>query len=67
VFRVTGTAELDHELTGLPLLSSLATGTKGERICLVTVRPGDVREFGRAMRRLAETGVVTRVEAEPHL
>jgi hypothetical protein len=34
---------------------------------LVTVRPGDVREFGRAMRRLSEAGVVTRVEAEPHL
>jgi primosomal protein N' (replication factor Y) len=67
VFRVTGTVDLEGALAGLPLVSVLATGTKDERICLVTVRPADVGEFGLAMRRLAGNGVVTRVEAEPHL
>jgi primosomal protein N' (replication factor Y) (superfamily II helicase) len=67
VFRMTGTAALEPELPGLPLVSLLTTRSGGETICLATVRPGDVGEFGRAMRRLAGGGAVTRVEAEPHL
>jgi hypothetical protein len=34
---------------------------------LLALDPGDVAVFGRAARDLAERGVVTRVEAEPHL
>jgi primosomal protein N' (replication factor Y) len=67
VFRVTGGTGIEAELSTLPLVSLLGTGGEGETICLATVRPGDVGHFGRAMRRLATEGVVTRVEAEPHL
>jgi hypothetical protein len=34
---------------------------------LVALDPANVAEFGAGVRRLAEGGVVTRVEAEPHL
>jgi len=34
---------------------------------LVAVAPEHLEGFGRAVRSLAERGVVTRVEAEPHL
>jgi hypothetical protein len=34
---------------------------------LVVLDPEQVPVFGDAMRRLAAAGVVTRVEAEPHL
>jgi hypothetical protein len=34
---------------------------------LLALEPDRVPAFGEAMRRLAVTGVVERVEAEPHL
>jgi hypothetical protein len=34
---------------------------------LVAIDPETLPAFGGAMRRFAEGGVVTRVEAEPHL
>jgi hypothetical protein len=34
---------------------------------LVVVPPEDLRAWGQAVRGLAIRGVVTRVEAEPHL
>ncbi len=46
------------------LLSSIVGGAT---ICLVALDPEQVPRFGDAMRRLAAGGVVTRVEAEPHL
>jgi primosomal protein N' (replication factor Y) len=67
VFRVAGTASLEQDLEQLRPASLLSTGFADERICLVTVRPADVGTFGTALRRLAERGTVTRVEAEPHL
>jgi primosomal protein N' (replication factor Y) (superfamily II helicase) len=67
VFRVAGHPPLAKELETLAPLTLLTTGSGDETICLVTVRPADVADFGRAMRRLAEAGTVTRVEAEPHL
>jgi hypothetical protein len=38
-----------------------------ETVCLLTIRPETLTDFGRTVRRLAERGIVTRVEAEPHL
>jgi len=67
VFRVVGTAELEPELAALQPVTLLATGLADERVCVVTVPPGAVETFGRAIRALASRGVVTRVEAEPHL
>jgi primosomal protein N' len=67
VFRVVGTAELEGELEALAPVTLLAVGLGDQRVCLVTVRPGDVAEFGRTIRDLAAHGVVARVEAEPHL
>ena len=67
VFRVVGTAELAAALDEHHPITSLIT-TLGERtVCLLALEPGRVPAFGRAMRRLAGTGVVERVEAEPHL
>jgi hypothetical protein len=34
---------------------------------LVALDPNDLRAFGDGVRRLAERGIVSRVEAEPHL
>ena len=45
----------------------LETSLGEETVCLVTVRPDRLEEFGRAVRSLAGRGVVARVEAEPHL
>ena len=67
VFRVMGTVDLEEALRAIPLVSLLTTGTERETVCLATVRPGDVGRFGQTMRRLAVSGTVTRVEAEPHL
>ena len=45
----------------------LETSLGDETVCLLTIRPDALPEFGRTVRALAERGVVTRVEAEPHL
>lgn len=67
VFRVAGTAELEAELERLPHRTLLASSAQGATICLVALDPGDLPAFGEQIRRLAVGGVVTRVEAEPHL
>jgi primosomal protein N' (replication factor Y) len=67
VFRVAGTAELEGRLRSLPLRTLLASSLGDQTVCLAALDPGDVAAFGRAMRELSERGVVTRVEAEPHL
>jgi hypothetical protein len=67
VFRVAGTAELEPSLAGLGPVTLLTTELPDQRVCLVTVRPDAVPAFGRAVRDLAARGVVTRVDAEPHL
>ncbi|HSJ50605.1 MAG TPA: hypothetical protein VLA90_04865, partial [Actinomycetota bacterium] len=67
VFRVAGTADLEGELTGLPHRTLLVSAVEGRTVCLVALDLDDVGTFGVGVRRLAERGVVTRVEAEPHL
>jgi primosomal protein N' len=67
VFRVAGHPPLESELAALSPVTLLTTSAEDETICLVSIRPAEVAAFGRAMRRLAEAGTVTRVEAEPHL
>jgi hypothetical protein len=67
VFRVVGSAQLPGELAATRPVTLLTSGLEGERVCLVTVRPDGLGEFGRSVRSLAERGVVARVEAEPHL
>jgi primosomal protein N' (replication factor Y) len=67
VFRVTGTPELEAELAALEPVTLLATGLEGQTVCLLALDPGRVPAFGRAARTLAEHGILTRVEAEPHL
>lgn len=67
VFRVVGTAELEGRLRPLPHRTLLASRLGDQTVCLAALDPGDVAAFGRAVRELSERGVVTRVEAEPHL
>jgi primosomal protein N' len=67
VFRVAGTEGLASELERLAHRTLLASAVGDQTVCLVALDPADVAVFGEAMRRLAERGVVTRVEAEPHL
>jgi primosomal protein N' (replication factor Y) (superfamily II helicase) len=67
VFRVSGGTELEAELRALSPRTLLVSGAEGATICLVVLDPGDLGTFGAAMRTLAARGVVTRVEAEPHL
>lgn len=67
VFRVAGRAELEAELRALRPRTLLTSSLEDETVCLVALDPGGVAPFGRVMRVLAERGVVTRVEAEPHL
>jgi primosomal protein N' (replication factor Y) (superfamily II helicase) len=67
VFRVTGTAALRQELDATRPEHVLETSLGNETLCLLTVAPQRLDEFGRTVRSLAERGIVTRVEAEPHL
>lgn len=67
VFRVAGTTELEGELAALPHRTLLASELEDQTVCLVAVDPADLDAFGVGARRLAERGIVTRVEAEPHL
>jgi primosomal protein N' (replication factor Y) len=67
IFRVAGSDALPRELETLPHRTLLVSGAEDRTVCLVALDPADVATFGAAMRRLAERGVVTRVEAEPHL
>ncbi|MFN2543928.1 MAG: hypothetical protein ABR600_05055 [Actinomycetota bacterium] len=67
VFRVVGTVELLKALEATDPAHLLETSLGDDRVCLVTVRPDRRAEFGRTVRTLAERGIVSRVEAEPHL
>jgi primosomal protein N' (replication factor Y) len=67
VLRVVGTPELEAEIRTLPHRTLLASTLGDQTICLVALDPADLPAFGSAIRELAERGVVTRVEAEPHL
>jgi primosomal protein N' len=67
VFRVTGTADLEAELSALSPVTLLTSALGEATVCLVAFGLGDVRAFGERARALATRGIVTRVEAEPHL
>jgi primosomal protein N' len=67
VFRVTGDDRLREELAALKPRTLLSSSGEGQTVCLVALDPGAIRTFGRTIRTLADGGVVTRVEAEPHL
>ncbi len=67
VFRVAGTGELESALEALPHHTLLSTSADEATVCLLSLDPSDLPAFGRAVRHLAERGVATRVEAEPHL
>jgi primosomal protein N' (replication factor Y) len=67
VFRVVGTDEVERALRDLRPVSLLTTGLGGRTVCLVALDAARVAAFGETMRRLAATGVVERVEAEPHI
>jgi primosomal protein N' (replication factor Y) len=67
VFRVAGTVDLEAELRSLQPRTLLVSGLGDQTVCLLALDPAAVPAFGRTMRALAERGVVTRVEAEPHL
>jgi hypothetical protein len=67
VFRVAGGPSLEREIETLVHRTLLSSVVGGTTICLVVLDPEQVPVFGDAMRRLAAAGVVTRVEAEPHL
>jgi hypothetical protein len=67
VFRVVGTDELPGELERFDPITVLTTSLEGRTVCLLALEAGRVPAFGAAMRRLASTGVVERVEAEPHI
>jgi primosomal protein N' (replication factor Y) len=67
VFRVVGTGTLEAELRALVPATLLVSGLGDETVCLLALEPGALPGFARTVRTLAERGVVTRVEAEPHL
>jgi primosomal protein N' (replication factor Y) (superfamily II helicase) len=67
VFRIVGSQALESELTALPHRTLLVSNVEDQTICLVALDPANLATFGGKMRRLAERGVVIRVEAEPHL
>lgn len=67
VFRVVGGVELEAELGALPHRTMLVSSDGEHTLCLVALDPNDLPAFGDGVRRLAERGIVSRVEAEPHL
>jgi len=67
VFRVAGHPPLREKLDAFEPFSLLESGTDAGITCLVALDQVRVPVFGHAMRDLASRGVVTRVEAEPHL
>jgi primosomal protein N' (replication factor Y) (superfamily II helicase) len=67
VFRVTGNADLGSELSALAPTTLLTSALGDATVCLVALALEDVPAFGERVRTLAGRGIVTRVEAEPHL
>jgi primosomal protein N' (replication factor Y) len=67
VFRVAGSPALPREVEALPSRTLLITTVGEETLCLLALAAEDVPAFGRTMRDLATRGIVSRVEAEPHL
>ena len=67
VFRVAGSPDLPASLAELAPVQVLRSGSNGEAVCLVTLRPAAVPRFRARALEWAERGIVTRVEAEPQI
>ena len=67
VFRVAGTADLGRRLAELDPVTLIVSSLGDTAVCLMALDRSAVPAFGTLARELAGTGVVTRVEAEPHL
>ena len=67
VFRVAGTEPLHRRLEELDPITLIGSTLGDTVVCLVAIDRSVVPAFGTLARELAGTGVVTRVEAEPHL
>jgi hypothetical protein len=67
VFRVAGAAELPDRLATLDPITLITSSIDATTVCLLAIEPSAVEGFGALARELAATGVITRVEAEPHL
>jgi primosomal protein N' (replication factor Y) len=67
VFRVAGDATAVARVETLRPITLLVTGSSPRLVCLLALATEGVPAFGEAMRELAATGSVERVEAEPHL
>ena len=67
VFRVEGTADLGAALATLPHRTLLVTSVGEATVCLAVFPPDAVAAFSSMARELAARGIVTRVEADPHL
>ena len=67
VFRVVGGDGLEEAVRGLRPRTVLTTSLGGRTVCLLALDPERVPAFGRAMRALAASGLVERVEADPHI
>lgn len=65
VFRIEGGARLSESLATAPIETVLTSSGQGGQVCLVAVRPGDLDSFRQVVLELVDSGVVTRVEAEP--
>lgn len=67
VFRVAGDERLQASLRSFDPITLLTSSNEGQTVCLLALEAASVPAFGRAARDLASRGIVTRVEAEPHL
>jgi primosomal protein N' (replication factor Y) len=66
-FRIAGAPDLPDRLREAGAGSLLATEAEGRTVCLVTVPPLALDGFRQRVLRLAASGAVDRVEAEPTL
>lgn len=67
VFRVAGGAGLEERLATLDPITLIASALGDTTVCLVALEAEAVPRFGALCRERAAAGVITRVEAEPHL
>jgi primosomal protein N' (replication factor Y) len=67
VFRVVGSSGLEEAISTVPHHTLLVSALEEQTVCLVALDPTDVGRLGERLRLLAQRGIVTRVEAEPHL
>ncbi len=67
VFRVAGAAELQQRLATLEPITLIASSLGETTVCVVALETAAIPRFGALARELAATGVIARVEAEPHL